>query len=328
MLLKGDDAGAIEQAARALAEGRLVAFPTETVYGLGARADDDAAVAGIYTTKGRPSGHPLIVHVPDVAAAAVFALSVPPLAQRLVAAFWPGPLTLILTRRPGVATASAGGQDSIGLRCPAHPVAQALLRAAARHGVPGVAAPSANLFGHVSPTTAAHVQQEFGEGLWVLDGGPCEVGIESSIVDCRGDRPVLLRPGILTRAQIEAAAGDDLAERGADAPRVSGSLASHYAPRATLRLVPPAMLPAALEALGADLAGVAVYSRSPVTGPPGGPAVRWRCMPARPEQVAQELFSVLRDFDAEAARLIWVEEPPAVPEWEGVRDRLLRAAAG
>ena len=328
MLLKGDDAGSIEQAARALAEGRLVAFPTETVYGLGARADDDAAVAGIYKTKGRPSGHPLIVHVPDVAAAAVFALSVPPLAQRLMAAFWPGPLTVILARRPGVATASAGGQDSIGLRCPAHPVAQALLRAAARHGVPGVSAPSANRFGHVSPTTAAHVQQEFGDGLWVLDGGACEVGIESSIVDCRGDRPVLLRPGILTRAQIEAAAGEALVAPGGDAPRVSGSLASHYAPRATLRLMPTTMLQAALLVLGTDVPGVAVYSRSPVTGPLGGQAVRWRRMPARPEQVAQELFSVLRDFDAEGARLIWVEEPPAIPEWEGVRDRLLRAAAG
>ena len=328
MLIKGDEVRAVEQAAQALADGQLVAFPTETVYGLGARADDDAAVAAIYTAKGRPAGHPLIVHVHDAAAAAAFTPQLTPLAERLMAAFWPGPLTVILDRRPGVATASAGGQDSIGLRCPSHPVAQALLMAAARRGVAGVSAPSANLFGHVSPTTAAHVQQEFGDGLLVLDGGPCEVGIESSIVDCREAQPVLLRPGILTRAQIEAAAGCALAERGPAAPRVSGSLASHYAPRATLRLMPPAMLKAALQVLGTDVPGVAVYSRSPVTSPVGGQALRWRRMPAQPEQVAQELFSVLRDFDDEAARLIWVEEPPAVPEWEGVRDRLLRAAAG
>ncbi len=325
-MLNGNDAAAIEQAAQALAAGRLVAFPTETVYGLGARADDDRAVAGIYAAKGRPAAHPLIVHVADAVASAAFTPALPALAERLTAAFWPGPLTVIVDRKPGVASAAAGGQDSIGLRCPAHPVAQALLHAAARLGVAGVAGPSANQFGHVSPTTAAHVATEFDADLLVLDGGSCEVGIESSIVDCRGAHPVLLRPGVLTRAQIEAAAAMPLVERGGDAPRVSGNLASHYAPRATLRLMSTEMLKAALRVLGTEVPGVAVYSRSFAPSPTWRLGLRWRSMPARPDQVAQELFSVLRDFDAEGVRLIWVEEPPPNPEWEGVRDRLRRAA--
>ena len=326
VVLNGEDAAAVAQAAHRLAEGQLVAFPTETVYGLGARADDAAAVARIYAAKGRPSDHPLIVHVPDRAAAAAFTPHWTPLAERLAAAFWPGPLTLIVDRRPGIADAAAGGQDSIGLRCPAHPVAQALLRAALALGVPGVAAPSANQFGRVSPTTATHVAAEFAADLLVLDGGPCAVGIESSIVDCRGERPVLLRPGQLSRVEIEAVAAQTLAERDAGAPRVSGNLASHYAPRATLRLMDAGMLKAALQVLGTDVPGVAVYSRSLAPDPVRRLGLRWRRMPARPEEVAQELFSVLRDFDAEGVRLIWVEEPPPTPAWEGVRDRLHRAA--
>lgn len=327
MVTNGYDPAAIEQAALALADGQLVAFPTETVYGLGARADDDEAVARIYAAKGRPAGHPLIVHVSDVRAASAFTPEMSPLARRLVDVLWPGPLTIVVGRLPGIGAASAGGQDSIGLRCPAHPVARALLAAAARHGVRGVSGPSANPYGRVSPTTAAHVAAEFDDGLLVLDGGPCAVGIESSIVDCRGAAPVLLRPGILTRAQIEAAAGQPLIERGRNSPRVSGSLASHYAPRAALRLMSGDMLKAALQVLGADVPGVAVYSRCPAPRSTRLQGLRWRHMPERPEQVAQELFSVLRDFDAEGVRLIWVEEPPATPEWEGVRDRLQRAAA-
>lgn len=326
VVLDGQDTDAIALAAQRLAVGQLVAFPTETVYGLGARADDAEAVARIYAAKGRPSDHPLIVHVPDSASAAAFTPRWTPLAERLAAAFWPGPLTLIVERRPEIGAAAAGGQDSIGLRCPAHPVAQALLRAAAALGVPGVAAPSANQFGRVSPTTAAHVAAEFESGLLVLDGGPCAVGIESSIVDCRGERPVLLRPGQLSRAEIEAVADQALADRGAGAPRVSGNLSSHYAPRATLRLMEAGMLRAAMQVLGTDVPGVAVYSRSLTPDPVRRLGLRWRRMPARPEEVAQELFSVLRDFDAEGVRLIWVEEPPSTPDWEGVRDRLHRAA--
>ncbi len=324
---------AVAQAAQLLASGALLAFPTETVYGLGARADDDAAVARIFAAKGRPADHPLIVHVTDASAAAGFADALPALAQRLMQAFWPGPLTVIVARRDGVARAAAGGQATIGLRCPAHPVAQQLLHAAAALGVPGVAAPSANLYGRISPTTAAHVQAEFADtlpALAVLDGGACAVGIESSIVDCSRGHPVLLRPGTLTRAAIEAAAGEPLRARDAAAPRASGTLASHYAPRATLRLMPSAALRTALDVLPAEAlptAGprrLAVYSRS-VAVPR---RLLVRRMPDDPDAAAQELFAVLREFDDEGVQLIWVEAPPADPAWDGVRDRLQRAAAG
>ena len=185
-IFHGSDRLALRHAAEQLARGDLVAFPTETVYGLGARADDDAAVAGIFAAKGRPADHPLIVHVSSLDAVHSFAAEVGPAAQRLMAAFWPGPLTLVLQRLPGQGAAAAARQDSIALRMPAHPVAQALLEAAAHLGVPGVAAPSANRFGRVSPTRAQHVAQEFGSALMVLDGGACDVGIESAIVDCSG----------------------------------------------------------------------------------------------------------------------------------------------
>jgi len=325
VILDGSDSAAIERAAKALAAGELVAFPTETVYGLGARADDDAAVAKIFAAKGRPADHPLIVHVADADGARMFAAQVPPVAVRLVAAFWPGPLTIIVARAAGVGAAAAGGQSSIGLRCPSHPVARALLSAARSHGVPGVAAPSANRFGRISPTRAAHVAAEFTDDLLVLDGGDCEVGIESTIVDCTRGRPVLLRPGVLTRAQIEVAAGEPLAEADAAAPRASGTLESHYAPRAPLRLMAAGELHTALRMLGGSGPKLAVYSRPLPAGM--GPGLLHRVMPERAADAAHELFSVLREFDDEGARLIWVEEPPALPEWEGVRDRLRRAAA-
>jgi L-threonylcarbamoyladenylate synthase len=319
------DAGAIERAADALAAGELVAFPTETVYGLGARADDDAAVAKIFFAKGRPQNHPLIVHIADAADATAFAAAIPAAAQRLIEAFWPGPLTVILPRRGDAASAAAGGQPSIGLRCPSHPIARALLSAARARGVPGVAAPSANRFGGVSPTLASHVADEFGETLMVLDGGACEIGIESSIVDCLGAAPALLRPGVLTRARIEAAAGAALREPDTASPRAPGTLAAHYAPHAKLRLMPTALLHTALQMLGAEAPKLAVYSRGALPGDVRD--VRQRRMPARPDQAAHELFAVLREFDAEGVQLIWVEEPPPQPEWDGVRDRLLRAAA-
>ena len=323
-LLDGADPQALAQAAAHLAAGELVAFPTETVYGLGARADDDAAVAKIFAAKGRPSDHPLIVHVSDAAEAPAFTPAAQdPLAQRLMAAFWPGPLTLILPRRQGVAAAAAGGQGSIGLRCPAHPVAHALLQAAARLGVPGVAAPSANRFGRISPTTAAHVLGEFGDGLLVLEGGACAVGIESTIVDLTRGEPVLLRPGVLTPAQIEAACGQPLRERDAQAPRASGTLEAHYAPRAPLRLLDAQALRSALAEPREPGMALALYSRS-VEPPPG---VTHRRMPDDARAAAFELFAVLRELDAQGATHIWVERPPATPEWDGVRDRLQRAAA-
>jgi len=325
VLLDGSDSAVIDRAADTLAAGELVAFPTETVYGLGARADDDAAVAKIFAAKGRPADHPLIVHVADAAGARVFAARVPPVGVRLIASFWPGPLTVIVPRAAGVGAAAAGGHATIGLRSPSHPVARALLEAARRRGVPGLAAPSANRFGRISPTRAEHVAAEFGDALMVLDGGPCEVGIESCIVDCSRAHPVLLRPGVLTRAQIEAAIGERLDDADDAAPRAPGSLESHYAPRAALRVMPGGMLHTALQLLGDSPLKLAVYSRSRPKGM--GPLARHRTMPARASEAAHELFSVLRAFDDEGVQLIWVEEPPATPEWEGVRDRLRRAAA-
>jgi L-threonylcarbamoyladenylate synthase len=330
MILDGASSAAIDEAARTLAAGELVAFPTETVYGLGADADSDAAVAKIFAAKGRPSDHPLIVHVADASHVDAFASDVPAFAHKLMQAFWPGPLTLILPRRDGVATAAAGGQATIGLRCPAHPVAHALLLAcaAATPPIAGLAAPSANKFGRVSPTTAEHVRSEFGNGLLVLDGGSCRVGIESTIVDCTRGVPVLLRPGMLTREQIEAACGERL--RAADevaqaAPRASGTLESHYAPNARVRLMDAAALQTALDLLGADAAGIAIYSRV-ILRTPSGKVLRRR-MPDDATETARQLFAVLREFDAQGVGLIWVETPPDSPEWEGVRDRLQRASA-
>lgn len=334
-------AAAVTEAAARLAAGELVALPTETVYGLGARADRAEAVAKIFAAKGRPSDHPLIVHVADAAGAEVFAKdgALPEVARRLVAAFWPGPLTVIVPRREGLAAEAAGGQDTVGLRCPDHPVALALLREAAGLGVPGVAAPSANRFGRVSPTQAAHVVSEFEgiagqEDLLVLDGGDCEVGIESTIIDCSRDhgRPVLLRPGRLTVAEIEAAAGQALVAKDGSAPRASGTLEAHYAPQAKVRLMARAQIDAAL-GVWADAAGgrasaaaptLAVYSRSRRAAVPG---VVLRQMPDDAAAAAHELFAVLRALDATGTPLIWVELPPPDAAWDGVRDRLQRAAA-
>ncbi|MBC5782848.1 threonylcarbamoyl-AMP synthase [Ramlibacter sp. USB13] len=329
MILDGRDPDSIAQAARVLAGGGLVAFPTETVYGLGADAGNEQAVAGIFAAKGRPSDHPLIVHVPDADAVPRFAANVPDVARRLMQAFWPGPLTLILPRRPGMASAAAGGQDSIGLRCPAHPVSHALLVACAQASPPvlGLAGPSANRFGRVSPTTAQHVATEFDDRLLVLDGGATRVGIESAIVDCTRAVPVLLRPGTLTRAEIEAACGERLwlpEERPEAAPRASGTLESHYAPQAKVRLMDAKQLQAALDVLGPDAASIAVYARTALrTRTP-----HYRRMPDDAIETARQLFAVLREFDAAGARLIWIEALPESPEWDGVRDRLRRASAG
>lgn len=332
MLLDGRDPAAVQRAAEALRAGRLLGLPTETVYGLAADADQDSAVAQIFTAKGRPSDHPLIVHVADAQGVDHYAQNVPDFARALLQRFWPGPLTLILPRRPGVAAAAAGGQDSIGLRCPAHPVAHALLLAARERGVQGVAAPSANQFGRVSPTTAAHVQGEFGEELLILDGGACEVGIESTIVDCTRGVPVLLRPGRITREQIEAASGQGLRDKeelATPAPRASGTLEAHYAPRAKVRLMDARAMQTALDVLGKDFdhgqATIAVYARSLLRVPSS--RVLYRRMPDDAAATAQQLFAALRDFDAQGVQLIWVEPPPQTTDWEGVRDRLQRAAA-
>lgn len=330
MILDGQDSAAIEAAAQALRRGELVGLPTETVYGLGADACSDAAVAKVFALKGRPADHPLIVHVADVAGVDDFASEVPGFARALMQRFWPGPLTLILPRKLDVGAMVAGGQDSIGLRCPSHPVAQALLRAAQALGVHGVAAPSANKFGRVSPTTAQHVRDEFGDALLVLDGGACAVGIESTIIDCTRGAPVLLRPGQITWDQVLSACGPTVSTQAAlaqPAPRASGTLESHYAPNAQVRLMETDQLQAALDLLGkqADTLSLAVYARTPVRLP--SPRVLLRRMPIQADAAAHQLFAVLRELDAKGLKLIWIEMPPASPEWAGVRDRLVRAAA-
>ena len=329
MIWSGDQVGDIARAAQHLAAGQLLAFPTETVYGLGADADQDEAVRAIYQAKGRPTDHPLIVHIADADDARHFADPVPPFAKRLMVAHWPGPLTLILPRRPGVAAASAGGQASIGLRCPSHPVAQALLRAARSLGVMGVSGPSANRFGRVSPTRADHVQAEFGKDLAVLDGGPCAVGIESTIVDCTRAQPVLLRPGMLDIDTLSASAGVPIlsaqAARGLGeaAPKASGTLASHYAPDARVRLLTPSDMAQTAQGLqAAALAQIAVWS----PGPPPVPGAQWRAMPTDPAQCAQALFQTLREFEKLGVREIWVAPPPPGASWDGIRDRLTRAS--
>ena len=333
MILDGASPEAITQAVQAITAGQLLGLPTETVYGLAADAARPDAVARIFAAKGRPRNHPLIVHVADAAGVAHFARDVPGFAERLMAAFWPGPLTLILPRRPDVGAATAGGQDSIGVRCPAHPVAQAVLQALAQATPPvwGLAAPSANQFGRVSPTTAAHVAGEFDDSLLVLDGGPCGVGIESTIVDCTRGAPVLLRPGAISRAQVEAACGQQLHGAAAtrvalgEAPRASGTLEAHYAPAAKLRLMDARALQTSLDLLGAEAAHIAVYARTPLRLLSS--QVLLRRMPDDAQATAQQLFSVLRDFDTQGVKLIWVESVPDAADWDGVRDRLQRASA-
>ena len=328
MILNGQDAASIAQAVQTLLAGGLLGLPTETVYGLAADATNEQAIAGIFAAKGRPADHPLIVHVATAEQVPVFASEVPAFAQRLMDAFWPGPLTLILPRREGVATASAGGQNSIGLRCPSHPVAQALLQACAASGLAGLSAPSANKFGRVSPTTAAHVQSEFGDALLILDGGACEVGIESTIVDCTRGVPVLLRPGRITRDQIEAACGVSLQDPQTltqAAPKASGTLESHYAPRAKVRVMPGDELHQRLQVLGVHANNLGVWSRTAPADLSAG--VLWREQAPQAAQAAHDLFAVLRALDARGVMQIWVEQPPETPEWEGVADRLRRAAA-
>lgn len=330
MILDGTLDASVQAAAAALQRGELLGLPTETVYGLAADADNDSAVAQIFTAKGRPANHPLIVHVADAQAITHYAKAVPLFAQQLIDAFWPGPLTLILPRLPEAAKASTGGQDSVGLRCPSHPVAHAVLKACQQLNPPvwGVSAPSANKFGRVSPTTAQHVATEFGDDLLVLDGGACEVGIESTIVDCTRGVPVLLRPGAITRDDIARACGQrplSKEELQADTPRASGTLLAHYAPNAKVRLMPAKQLQSALDLLGADGKHIAVYHRSALTSASKG--VHLRAMPQQALAAARELFGTLRDFDELGTQLIWIESPPDTSDWEGVRDRLQRAAA-
>lgn len=315
----------IERAVALLRAGDLVAFPTETVYGLGADAANSAAVAKIFAAKGRPADHPLIVHLPDASHLARWAREVPIEAEQLAAAFWPGPLTLILKRQPGVPDAVTGGQDTVGLRVPNHPLALELL--AAFDG--GVAAPSANRFGRISPTTAAHVREELGERVpLVLDGGACPVGIESTILDLSRGTPVLLRPGAIGAADIARVLGraPEAAAAQTDAPRVSGSLDAHYAPRTPLQLVSSDGLLFALR--NALVAGERVAVLAPTAQAISHDLVTWKQSPAEPAGFARDLYASLRELDALGCVRLLVQQPPAGENWLAVNDRLRRAAAG
>jgi len=312
----------VKEAVRRLAAGELIAFPTETVYGLGADATNPAAVAKIFALKGRPADHPLIVHFADPAAIGEWAIEFPAFARALSARFWPGPLTMILKKSPRADASVTGGQDTVGLRCPSHPVAQELLREFARIGSGGVAAPSANKFGHVSPTTAAHVREEFGAGLMVLDGGACEVGLESTIVDLSRGAPVLLRPGAITRDDLATALGVPVSDRDESAPRASGTLAAHYAPRTALALVEPAELDVELAA-PSNIAVLALRD-----APPTARVTSWITGAFDAARYGHDLYANLRALDASGAKRIVVEAPPRTASWEAVNDRLVRAVAG
>lgn len=316
----GDD---IRRAVELLRQGELVALPTETVYGLGADALNPDAAARIFAAKGRPADHPLIVHLPDAEQLTTWARDIPKEAIALARAFWPGPLTLILKKEEGVPDVVTGGQDTVGLRVPNHPVALELLRAFGS----GIAAPSANRFGRISPTTAEHVRQELGDRVaLILDGGPCEVGLESTILDLSRDVPVILRPGAIGVDDIARVIGRRPRLRGEEvqpdaAPRVSGALAAHYAPRTPLELVSAEDIAARVRA------GDAVLARR--TAPAGLPAdVTWIVAPADPAGYGHDLYAALRSLDESPAVRIFVEALPDAPEWAAVADRLGRAAVG
>ena len=335
MVLDGQSSQSIALAAQAVQRGDLIGLPTETVYGLAADACNTQAVAKIFSIKGRPSDHPLIVHVTDIESAERFASEIPDFAKRLIDAFWPGPLTLILPRIKDIAIAAAGGQNSVGIRCPSHPIARQILLAAQNVGVWGLAAPSANKFGRVIPTTAAHVHEEFGDAFLILDGGACDVGIESVIVDCTRGQPVLLRPGVLTLEALSLACREKVLLQGeqlsptASAPKASGTLAAHYAPAAKLFLMNKQGIDQKL-AQRKDFSSLAIWSRAPFHAQTHEPSdkkydINWHQMPIDPAQCAHELFAQLRAFDALGVEQIWVETPPLESVWEGVHDRLRRA---
>ncbi len=316
-------ATAITRAVAVLKAGDLVAFPTETVYGLGADAANAVAVRKIFAAKGRPVDHPLIVHVADAVQLANWAREIPPAAHALAKKFWPGPLTLVLKRHARVPDAVTGGQDTVAIRVPAHAVAQALLREFGG----GVAAPSANRFGRVSATTAAHVHEEFGDMVaCVLDGGAADVGIESTIVDCSRATPALLRPGWITPQQLEAVLGAPLVAPDASAPRVSGSLDKHYAPQTALLLLEGDLINELAHSLTRQGKRVAVLARTALQ--PVIDGLVWRAAPVDAAGYAHDLYASLRELDHAGCDAILVEQLPEQAAWLAIRDRLQRAAAG
>ena len=333
----------LAEAVAVLLAGGVIGLPTETVYGLAANAADEQAVASIYRIKGRPADHPLIVHVADAQAAQQWAEWTSE-AQRLADAFWPGPLTLVLRRRADAPPFASAWQDTIALRVSSHPVFQRLMQALAPVGITGLAAPSANRFGRISPSRAAHVRSGLGSAVpLVLDGGPSEVGVESTIVDLSRGAPVLLRPGGISLQALADCLGqpvraaDSQATREADAPRVPGALPSHYAPSVPLLLLSAGALAALLQQRATALSAaqtpvidslpmgrIAVWRPEP---PPEQPGLFWRCQPTEVALAARHLYDTLHQLDALGVDAILVEQPPVEPAWRAVQDRLQRAAA-
>jgi L-threonylcarbamoyladenylate synthase len=308
------EATSIGDAVKVLRAGGLVAFPTETVYGLGANARSPAAIARIYALKGRPSNHPVIVHLAELSDIGEWAMDIPPAAWRLAQSVWPGPLTMILKRAAGVPEAVTGGQDSVGIRIPSHPVAQALLRAFGG----GIAAPSANRYGRISPTEAGHVREEFGvDSPPVLEGGACEVGLESTIISLVGE-PLLLRPGAVGLDRLEALLGPVRRARPGEGPRAPGTTVAHYAPVTPMRLVSSDDLASAVPA------GAAVYA---FRGRPPDHTGVWLQAPGDPVRYGHELYARMRELDRVRAPVILIETVPQTAPWDAVRDRLARAAA-
>lgn len=309
----------IDRAVAILRSGGLVAFPTETVYGLGADASNPQAVHKIFAAKGRPADHPLIVHVADATALSEWVIDIPEAAHRLTKTFWPGPLTLVLKKHPKVNTVVTGGQATIGMRCPSHPVAQGLLRAFGG----GIAAPSANRFGRISPTTAAHVREELGDRVdMILDGGQSEVGLESTIIDLSAGTPVLLRPGVITTESIATVLGVSVSAPNAASPRASGMLEVHYAPRTPMFMLTADEIAQRLAAARRPVGVLALHAK-----PPSQCAAQWITASRDARQYAHDLYASLRALDQAGLDEILVEAVPEHMEWMAIRDRLMRACA-
>lgn len=319
---------AIARAADLLRQGRLVAFPTETVYGLGADASNPDAVAGIFNAKGRPADHPLIVHIASIDNLYDWASTVPEAALKLAHRFWPGPLAMILNKKPEVPLAVTGGQQTVGLRMPNHPVALALLKSFGG----GIAAPSANRFCRISPTQALHVSEELGDSVdMILDGGPCQVGVESTIIDLSGSRPRLLRPGHISRQEIEAVLQTELVVPSASAPEISeqirapGMMAVHYAPTTPAMRCPSEQLPDRIRQLIADGKKIGLLSYRLDIAETG--QLHVLRLPKQAADYAQSLYAALRDLDNLQLDMILIEQPPQTEAWRAINDRLGKASA-
>ena len=312
----------IETAVQALRDGELVAFPTETVYGLGANAQNPAAVRKIFEAKGRPVSHPVIVHLDSPRFLHRWVREVPETATKLAERFWPGPLTMVMSRAPNVHDVVTGGQDTVAIRVPSHPMAQQLLTAFGG----GIAAPSANRYGKLSPTRAEHVREELGETVKViLDGGGCQIGLESTIVSFEGQGVRLLRPGAVTAAQIRQVVGELLIGADLQSPRVPGGTPSHYAPTTPMAIVPSGEVDAHAAALSEGGRRVAVLAqRLPLKS---HKYVTWINAGRRPEQYGHDLYANLRTLDKAGCQQILVQDVPDGEAWDAIRDRLRRAAS-